>query len=120
MRSSPIVFAIVSTPTGPPSKRYKSVFRYKISTSSRPIGSIFKALSEFEASFLEREQLEMANNIYKELFKKDIAELLLDMGLTDNDKDKVQEFSLELRDILINGKVKTPSIQEIPTEQDNI
>lgn len=68
---------------------------------------------ELESSFMEKEQIELAMEVYKELFKIDLIDLYLDMGLTDKDQDKVQEFSLELREILINGKTKTPSIQEI-------
>jgi hypothetical protein len=41
----------------------------------------------------------------------ELPDLLIDMGL--DTQEKVQDFSLELREILINGKVKTPRIQEI-------
>lgn len=68
---------------------------------------------EFEASFIERKQLELALEVYKMLFNMELTDLYLDMGITDKDQEKVQEFSLELRDILINGKTKTPSVQEI-------
>lgn len=68
---------------------------------------------ELESSFIEKEQIELAMEIYKELFKMELIDLYIDMGLTDKDQEKVQEFSIELRNILINGKTKTPSIQEI-------
>ena len=74
---------------------------------------------EFEASFIERKQIELAIELYKSLFGVELTDLYIDMGITDKDQDKIQEFSIELRNILINGKTKTPSVQEI-NEQDNI
>lgn len=68
---------------------------------------------EFEAGFIENQQLQLALEIYRQLFNMDLQDLLLDMGFTDKDQEIAGKFSLELRDILINGKVKTPSIQEI-------
>ena len=74
---------------------------------------------EFESSFLLRKQFDIAMAIYKELFGMDFAELLLDMGLTEDNaeefKDNLEKFSTELREILINGKAKTPS----PSTKDN-
>ena len=74
---------------------------------------------EFESSFLLRKQFDIAMAIYKDLFGMDFAELLLDMGLTEDNaddfKDKLEVFSTELREILINGKTKTPS----PTGKEN-
>lgn len=67
---------------------------------------------EFEASFLERKQMELLVEIYKMLFNMEVQDLFLDMNITDKDQQKVQDFSLELREILINGKVKTPSLQK--------
>jgi hypothetical protein len=66
---------------------------------------------ELESEFLERQQLETAMDIYRSLFNMELPDLLIDMGL--DTQEKVQDFSLELREILINGKVKTPRIQEI-------
>ena len=68
---------------------------------------------EVEASFIEREAVELAMEIYKKLFNMELVDLFIDMGINEKDQNNVQNFSLELRDILINGKVKTPSIQEI-------
>lgn len=68
---------------------------------------------ELEASFIEREAIELAMDLYKSLFNMELLDLYTDMGISEKDYDKVQDFSLELRDILINGKTKTPSIQEI-------
>ena len=67
---------------------------------------------EFEASFLERKQMELLIEIYKSLFNMEVQDLFLDMNITEKDSQKVQDFSLELREILINGKTKTPSIQK--------
>lgn len=67
---------------------------------------------EFEASFLERKQIELLIELYRKLFNMEVQDLFIDMNITDKDQDKVQEFSLELRDILINGKVKTPCISK--------
>ena len=68
---------------------------------------------ELEARFIENEAVLLAMDLYKKLFNMELVDLLNDMSINENDLDKVQDFSLELRDILINGKVKTPSIQEI-------
>jgi len=67
---------------------------------------------EFEASFLENKRMELLMELYEILFKKNVADLFLDMNVSEKDSDKVQDFSLELREILINGKTKTPSIQK--------
>lgn len=79
---------------------------------------------EFETSFITNKQFEIAMNIYKDLFGMDFAELLLDMGLSDKTasdfNDKIVPFSTELREILLNGKVKTPSTKEKGNKQDNI
>ena len=58
---------------------------------------------EFEASFLLQEQFTIAIQIYEELFKKDFVELISEMGL--NEKEAA-EFGTEIREVLINGKVK--------------
>lgn len=68
---------------------------------------------EFESSFLLQYQYETAMKLYEELFGMDFTELLLDMGLSEENSndfnEKIVPFSTELREILINGKVKTPS-----------
>lgn len=68
---------------------------------------------EFESSFIIRKQYEIAMKIYEELFNMDFPSLLLDMGLSEETAEdftsKIEQFSNELREILINGKVKTPS-----------
>lgn len=64
---------------------------------------------EFEASFLLQEQFTIALEIYEDLFKKDFVELISEMGL--NEKEAA-EFGTEIREILINGKVK-----KIPSEE---
>lgn len=68
---------------------------------------------EFESSFLLQYQYETAMKLYEELFGMDFNELLLDMGLSEENSndfnDKIVPFSTELREILVNGKVKTPS-----------
>lgn len=68
---------------------------------------------EFESSFIIRKQYEIAMKIYEELFDMDFPSLLLDMGLSEETAEdftsKIEQFSNELREILINGKVKTPS-----------
>lgn len=68
---------------------------------------------ELETQFIQNEALTLADSMYKELFNMGLLELIIDMGISEKDSEKIQDFSLELRDILINGKVKTPSIQEI-------
>lgn len=68
---------------------------------------------ELEVQFIQNEALKLADDMYNELFKMGLADLIIDMGVSENDSEKIQEFGIELRDILINGKVKTPSIQEI-------
>ena len=68
---------------------------------------------ELESQFIENEAVLLAMELYKKLFNMELVDLLNDMNINENDIEKVQDFSLELRDILINGKVKTPSIQEI-------
>lgn len=73
---------------------------------------------EFESSFIIRKQYEIAMKIYEELFNMDFPSLLLDMGLSEETAEdftsKIEQFSNELREILINGKVKTPSKQNKP------
>lgn len=66
---------------------------------------------ELESQFIEQEQLKLAIEVYSTLFNMGIADLLEDMNA--KDQKEVEQFSLELREILINGKVKTPSVQEI-------
>lgn len=63
---------------------------------------------EFENGFIEKKATELLVDIYRMLFDKEVDEVLLDMGAIENPKD-AEQFHLELRDILINGKVKTPS-----------
>ncbi len=68
---------------------------------------------EFESSFILKEQYETAMKIYEELFGMNFVDLLLDMGLSEENSNEFEEkilpFSTELRELLINGKVKTPS-----------
>lgn len=66
---------------------------------------------EFEASFMEKEATYLLIDVYKLLFNKTPDEVLFDMG-ADKDPEKAQDFTLELREILINGKLKTPSTQK--------
>lgn len=67
----------------------------------------------FESDFIMTKAYEIAMRIYKDLFGVDFVELLDDMGLNEETADdfnqKIVDFNLELRDLLINGKVKTPS-----------
>lgn len=67
---------------------------------------------EFEASFLQEIALKQAFEIYKELFQMEAVDFLVDLGINENDVDTFSEFNNELHDILANGKVKTPSVQE--------
>lgn len=80
---------------------------------------------EFESSFLIRKQFEIAMSVYEELFGVGLEELLMDMGLSEETaedfRDNIEKFSTELREILINGKVKTPSpTNKDKTKQNNI
>ena len=68
---------------------------------------------ELETQFIQSEAIQLADEMYKELFNMGLAELIVDMGVNENDGEKIQEFGIELREILVNGKTKTPSIQEI-------
>lgn len=68
---------------------------------------------EFESSFLMNKTLELALKIYNDLFNMDFTDLVVDMGISDEDLEKWGKFNTELHDILVNGKVKTPRIQEI-------
>lgn len=71
----------------------------------------------FENDFLLRKSYEIITKIYQELFGVNFEDLLIDMGLsveTANEfKDGIEHFSNELRELLLNGKVKTPSVQKI-------
>lgn len=68
---------------------------------------------EFESDFLMKKQFEIAMNIYKTVFNMEFTDLLSDMGISEETAEdfanKLNDFSLELREILINGKVKNPS-----------
>lgn len=64
---------------------------------------------EFESEFISNKALELALKLYNDLFKMDFADLVVDMGLNENNVDEWANFNVELRDLLINGKVKTPS-----------
>lgn len=68
---------------------------------------------EFESDFLMKKQFEIAMNIYKTVFNMEFTDLLNDMGISEETAEdfanKLNDFSLELREILINGKVKNPS-----------
>lgn len=75
---------------------------------------------EFESSFLQNKALEIALKLYEDLFKIDFATLVLDMGLDENDSEAWGNFNIELHDIIVNGKVKTPSTKEKSNKQDNI
>ena len=72
---------------------------------------------EFESDFITKKSFEIAMEIYKDLFGMDFPELLVDMGLNEETADdfskNMEKFSSELREILIYGKKKTPSVQEI-------
>jgi len=68
---------------------------------------------ELEKEYLDNQRLLSINEIYKQLFNMEIAELIIDMNVGSQDGEKYNQFSLELGDIILNGKVKTPSIQEI-------
>lgn len=68
---------------------------------------------ELEKEYLDNQRLLSINEIYKQLFNMEIAELIIDMNVGAQDGEKYNQFSLELGDIILNGKVKTPSIQEI-------
>lgn len=75
---------------------------------------------EFESSFLQNKSLEIAIKIYEELFKMEFTDLILDMGLTEKDIEAWGNFNIELHDLIVNGKVKTPSTKEKGNKQDNI
>lgn len=64
---------------------------------------------EFESNFLQNKALEIALKLYKDLFGMDFTELVLDMGLNENDVEAWGNFNLELHDVIVNGKTKTPS-----------
>lgn len=68
---------------------------------------------ELEKEYLDNQRLLSINEIYKQLFNMELAELIIDMNVSEKDGEKYNQFSLELGDIILNGKVKTPSIQEI-------
>lgn len=67
---------------------------------------------ELEASFLQNKAVEIALKLYEDLFKMDFTDLVLDMGLNENDVEAWGKFNLELHDIIVNGKVKTPSTKQ--------
>ena len=67
---------------------------------------------EFESSFLQNKSLEIAIKIYEELFKMDFTDLIIDLGLNENDAEAFGNFNIELHNIIANGKVKTPSSKE--------
>lgn len=67
---------------------------------------------EFESGFLQNKALEIALRLYEDLFKMDFADLVLDMGLSENDVEAWGNFNLELHDVIVNGKVKTPSTKQ--------
>lgn len=67
---------------------------------------------ELEMNFINQEMALIALEVYKKLFGIELPDLLNDMGILDNEVE-VSRFSRELREVLINGKSKTPSIQEI-------
>lgn len=75
---------------------------------------------EFESSFLQNKALEIALKLYEDLFQMDFADLVIDMGINENDVEKWGNFNTELHDIIVNGKVKTPSTKEKNNKQDNI
>lgn len=68
---------------------------------------------EFESDFLMKKQFEIAMGIYKTVFGMEFTDLLMDMGINENTAEdfasKLDKFSLELREILVNGKTKNPS-----------
>ncbi len=67
---------------------------------------------EFESGFLQNKALEIAIKLYEDLFKMDFADLVLDMGLNENDAEAWSNFNLELHDVIVNGKTKTPSAKQ--------
>ena len=71
---------------------------------------------EFESDFLTKKQFEIAMGIYKEVFGIEFNDLLLDMGISAETAEdfakNLEQFSTELREILINGKVKNPSTKK--------
>lgn len=68
---------------------------------------------ELEKEYLDNQRLLSINEIYKQLFNMELAELIIDMNVSEKDGETYNQFSLELGDIILNGKVKTPSVQEI-------
>lgn len=75
---------------------------------------------EFESSFLQTKALEIAIKLYENLFKMEFTDLIIDMGLTEKDTEAWGNFNTELHDLIVNGKVKTPSTKEKGNKQDNI
>lgn len=67
---------------------------------------------EFESSFLQNKALEIALRLYEDLFEMDFADLVVDMGINENDVEKWGKFNTELHDIIVNGKLKNPSSKE--------
>ena len=63
-------------------------------------------------NFLQNKSLEIAIKIYEELFKMDFTDLIIDLGLNENDAEAFGNFNIELHNIIANGKVKTPSSKE--------
>lgn len=67
---------------------------------------------ELESSFINDKALEIAFDLYKKLFGMDFVDLVIDMGVSQNDVEQWNKFNTELHDLLVNGKVKTPSNKE--------
>ena len=64
---------------------------------------------EFETNFLNNKALEIALKLYEQLFEMDFTDLVLDMGFKEEDVGTWAQFNTDLHDIIVNGKVKTPS-----------
>lgn len=75
---------------------------------------------EFENTFLTNKALEIAIKLYENLFQMDFTDLVIDMGLSENDAEAWSNFNVELHDIIVNGKVKNPSTKSKGDKQNNI
>lgn len=75
---------------------------------------------EFENTFLTNKALEIAIKLYENLFQMDFTDLVIDMGLNENDAEAWSNFNVELHDIIVNGKVKNPSTKSKGDKQNNI
>lgn len=74
---------------------------------------------EYEKTFIEKVEYDTAVELFKKLFKKDITQLITEIGLTTD--AEMGEFIDEFKEIIVGGVIKgseeTPSIPDKKKEQ---